>query len=127
MRAFFTAIFIMLAACNTPHPEFKPNTNELLKGKASYVIDGDTFYFSYDKGKFKTKILDAGSPGISDKNGYETYEFLRNLIHQKTVEIQYIRSDDQGRWLVNTKLESGEDVAEQIRNYLATLAPHTKN
>ncbi len=117
---------MILAGCNTLQPQFTPEPNQILKGKASYVIDGDTFYFSYDKGKFKSKIMDAGSPGISDKNGFEAYEFLRKLIHQKSVEMQYIRSDEEKRWLVNVKLESGENVAELIRNYLSTLSSSQK-
>jgi endonuclease YncB( thermonuclease family) len=123
MRKLFLFLFLVAfgVACTTFQPEFTPEPNQVLKGKASYVIDGDTFYFSYDKGKFKSKVMGAGSPGISDKNGYEAYEYLRALIHQKDVEIQYLRSDDQNRWVVNAKLNSGEDVAEKIRNHLATL------
>ena len=125
MKQLIVALMALIsAACNTFQPEFTPEPNQILKGKASYVIDGDTFYFSYDKGKFKSKIMGAGSPGISEKGGFESYEFLRKLIHQKTVDIQYIQTDTEKRWLVNVKMENGEDVAEKIRNHLSTL--HTK-
>jgi endonuclease YncB( thermonuclease family) len=122
MRAFFITALMFLMGCNTLQPQFTPEPNQVLKGKASYVIDGDTFYFSYDKGKFKSKIMGAGSPGISDKGGFEAYEYLRKLIHQQDVEIQYINTDNENRWVINAKLESGEDVAEKIRNHLSTLS-----
>lgn len=122
MRTFFITALMFLMGCNTLQPQFTPEPNQVLKGKASYVIDGDTFYFSYDKGKFKSKIMGAGSPGISDKGGFEAYEYLRKLIHQRDVEIQYINTDNENRWVINAKLESGEDVAEKIRNHLSTLS-----
>ncbi len=111
-------IFIMIMSafflqCSNPST-FTPQPNQFLDGKASYVIDGDTFYFSFDQGKFKTRLNGINAPDISEPKGREAFEFLRSLAHQKNVRIEYLSKDTDGRWIVNATLSTGEDIPTAI-------------
>ena len=106
--------------CSNPST-FTPQPNQFLDGKASYVIDGDTFYFSFDQGKFKTRLSGVDAPDISAPKGREAFEFLRSLVHQKNVRIEYLSKDPEGRWIVNATLENGENIQDQVRSNLNVL------
>lgn len=103
----------MISSCS-PSPSKTPQSHEIIEGKASYVIDGNTFYFTSDYGKAKVRLYNIDTPGMKDKNGFEAYEFLRGLIHQKSVYVEYIQMDSEGRWLVNANLASGENLHDKI-------------
>lgn len=96
-------------------PTFTPQVHQKLEGKASYVIDGDTFYFSFDYGKFKATLSGVNVPGISEQGGKASYEFLRDLIHQKTIMIEYLKTDSEGRWVVNATLQNGQSIQDAIK------------
>ena len=85
------------------------------------MIDGSTFYFSFDKGKFKAHLAAVQVPSMKDKYGRESFEFLRELINQKNVEIEYLKTDAEGRWIVNAFLENGINVQEKVQAYQASL------
>lgn len=120
MRKFIFMWLVAGMGCTVFQPTFTPSLHQKMEGKASYVIDGDTFYFSFDHGKFKATLADVDAPNIQDKGGRESFEFLRELIHQKTVNIEYLGTDAQGRWLVKAHLATGESIQDQVK---ANLAP----
>ena len=91
-----------------------PKEHDVFQGKASYVIDGHTFYFSSERGKVKVHIYNIDGPGMNDKNGYESYEYLRKLIHEKTVNVEFIQFDDDQRWVANVTFPTGEDIGKNI-------------
>jgi len=119
MKLFLFGL-LFLTGCSIFQPSFTPHMNQKLEGKASYVIDGDTFYFSFDHGKFKATLSGVDAPDIADQGGRESFEFLRGLIHQKTVKIEYLGSDPKGRWIVNASLVTGESIQEKVTQYLAS-------
>jgi endonuclease YncB( thermonuclease family) len=123
MRILLAIVLMAGMGCSLFQPAFTPTLNQKMEGKASYVIDGDTFYFSFDHGKFKATLANLNAPNIQDKGGRESFEFLRSLIHQKTVNIEYLGMDPEGRWMVNASLSTGENIQDQVR---ANLAPLTK-
>jgi endonuclease YncB( thermonuclease family) len=110
-----------MSGCSIFQPGYTPTFHQKMKGKASYVIDGDTFYFSFEHGKFKATLSQVNAPEIQDKGGRESFEFLRTLIHQKTVDIEYLGSDSKGRWIVNATLSNGENIQNQVKSNLTTL------
>lgn len=104
-----------MVSCDTSNDHFQPTPHQMMEGKASYVIDGSTFYFSFDHGKVKVRLSEVDVPSMKEKNGFESYEFLRNLIHQKTVKIEFLNVDSDGRWIANVNLGNGENVQEKVR------------
>lgn len=121
MKIFLLLPLLFGMGCSIFQPDFTPLLHQKLVGKASYVIDGDTFYFSFDHGKFKVTLADVNAPNIQDKGGRESFEFLRALIHQKTVNVEYLGIDPEGRWIVNASLSTGENIQDQVRGHLAPL------
>lgn len=111
----FILSMIALVSCDTSNDHFQPTPHQMMEGKSSYVIDGGTFYFSFDHGKVKVRLSEVDVPDMKEKNGFESYEFLRNLIHQKTVKIEFLNVDSNGRWIANVNLENGENVQEKVR------------
>lgn len=97
-------VIMLISGCSVLQPSFTPDPNQILQGKATYVIDGETFYFSYDHGKFKSRLSGIKAPQMTEKGGRESFEYLRSLINQKDIKIEYLDTDDQGRWVVNAFL-----------------------
>lgn len=114
---------VFLTGCSIFQPDYTPSLHQKLQGKASYVIDGNTFYFSFDHGKFKATLAGVNTPKIQNKGGKESFEFLRELIHQKTVNIEYLGVDPEGRWIVNASLVTGEDIQEKVKSNLMVSEP----
>lgn len=111
----------LLYSCNALQPSFTPQPQEKLSGKASYVIDGSTFYFSFDKGKFKARLAAVQVPSMKEKYGRESFEYLHSLINQKNVRIEYLKTDAEGRWIVNAFLESGLNIQQQVQAFQGKL------
>lgn len=112
---------LFLCSCSLFQPPYTPSPHQSLDGKASYVIDGETFYFSFDQGKFKARLAGIHAPGMKEKYGKESFEFLRGLVHQKNVRIEFLETDPDGRWIVNAKLATGENIQDQVQAYLSGL------
>ena len=122
MKPFIALLLTALFhSCNALQPSFTPLPQQKLQGKASYVIDGSTFYFSFDKGKFKANLAGTHVPSMKEKYGRESFEFLHKLINQKDVQIEYLKTDAQGRWIVNAFLEGNLNVQEKVQAFQASL------
>jgi endonuclease YncB( thermonuclease family) len=126
MKKLIVFIVIVWWSCS---PQYAPQPHETLQGKASYVIDGETFYFSYDRGKFKSRLYGIEAPGMTEKFGREAFEFLRKNIHQKNITIEYLGTDDEGRWVINANLENHENLQSLIlkNGFAKAMVPEFKN
>lgn len=113
IKAYLPLILLAGISCSQPTAK-TPQPHEMIEGNATYVIDGNTFYFTSDYGKVKARVYNIDTPAIEAKNGFQNYEFLRGLIHQKSMVVEYIATDDDGRWLVDANLTTGENVRDKI-------------
>lgn len=117
---FLAVVMIGFVACQG-QPSKMPQPHEIITGKVSYVIDGRTFYFTSDYGKAKSRLYNIDTPELKDKNGFAYYEFLRELAHQKSANIEYMGTDSEGRWMVNANLTTGENLRDKILEHFPPL------
>lgn len=73
-----------------------PLLGQELKGKASYVTDGDTFHFISDNGeKYKVRLADIDAPESTQPYGLEAKQQLIKYIKGRVVTIK--NTDRYGR------------------------------
>lgn len=113
-------LLILFASCQTSTHGFLPQPHQVFEGKASYIIDAETFYFSFDQGKVKVRIAQVNETSMSDKKGFQTYEYLRKHLLSQTVRVEFLNQDSQGRWIANVTLADGQSLQKILENQAGT-------
>lgn len=105
--------------------------NYVYNAKCLRVVDGDTLELAVDLGfnvsiNIRGRLLNVNAPelfsGSNRENGKLAKLYLENLVKDKDLRINtYKDRTTFGRWLVEIKYLSGEDVNMLAENYCKTL------
>jgi len=105
--------------------------NYVYKARCTRVVDGDTLELDVDLGfnvalTIRGRLLGVDAPelfsGTDRENGKLAKLFLENLVLNKDLLVNtYKDKTTFGRWLVEVKYVSGENINVLAENYCKTL------
>src|SRR5690554_7712647 len=74
-----------------------------IRGKITYVSDGDTYHFVSEENnnKLRIRLSEVDCPETLQEFGLEAKEFVMNRIHKKTVVVQVKEIDRYGRYVAH--------------------------
>jgi len=99
------------------------HAGETIHGRVIHIADGDTITVLVDNTPYKIRLAGIDAPEKAQAFGTVSKNHLRDLIADRTVDVEYNKKDRYGR-LVGKVLLDGRDIdLEQIR---AGLAWHYK-
>ncbi len=91
-----------------------------IKGKTSYISDGDTFRFVSEEGlKLKVRVADIDCPEKLQPFGLEAKEFVINQILNKDITLQVIATDRYGRKVARVFYDCKDLSEELLKNGFA--------
>ena len=103
---------------------FDASANTILEGKVVSVADGDTItVLDAEKIQYKIRLQGIDAPEKAQAFGAKSKQTLHEMVHGKTVQISYEKSDKYGR-IVGKVLLGGQDICHQ--QIKAGLAWHYK-
>jgi endonuclease YncB( thermonuclease family) len=114
---FLLSILLIFSVCNA-------SASKMLQGKVVSVADGDTItVLDAEKIQYKIRLQGIDAPEKAQAFGAKSKQALHEMVHGKTVQVSYEKSDKYGR-IVGKVLLGGQDICHQ--QIKAGLAWHYK-
>ena len=114
---FLLSILLIFSVCSA-------SASKMLQGKVVSVADGDTItVLDAEKIQHKIRLQGIDAPEKAQAFGAKSKQALYELVHGKTVQIAYEKSDKYGRILGKVLLDGQDICHQQIK---AGLAWHYK-
>ena len=89
------------------------HASKMLQGRVVSVADGDTItVIDAEKNQHKIRLQSIDAPEKAQAFGAKSKEALYELVHGKTVQVSFIKSDKYGRILGKVLLD-GQDICHQ--------------
>lgn len=87
-----------------------------IRGKITYVSDGDTYHFVPDENntKMRIRLSEVDCPETLQEFGLEAKEFVVNRILNKKVLIQVKEKDRYGRYVAHIIYDDDKNLAEEL-------------
>src|SRR5690606_9449977 len=87
-----------------------------IRGKITYVSDGDTYHFVSEENnnKLRIRLSEVDCPETLQEFGLEAKEFVVNRILNKEVLIQIKEEDRYGRYVAHIIYDDGKSLAEEL-------------
>ena len=100
------------------------SASKILQGKVVYVADGDTItVLDAEKTQHKIRLQGIDAPEKAQAFGAKSKQALYEMVHGKTVQVSFEKSDKYGRILGKVLLDGQDICHQQIK---AGLAWHYK-
>ena len=101
------------------------SASKILQGKVVSVADGDTItVLDAEKTQHKIRLQGIDAPEKAQAFGAKSKQALYEMVHGKTVQVSFEKSDKYGRILGKVLLDGQDICHQQIK---AGLAWHYKN
>ena len=85
-----------------------------IRGKITYVSDGDTYHFVSDETKLRIRLSEVDCPETLQEFGLEAKEFVVNRILNKKVLIKVKERDRYGRYVAHIIYDDNKSLAEEL-------------
>ena len=114
---FLLSLLLIFSVCSA-------SASKMLQGKVVSVADGDTItVLDAEKIQYKIRLQGIDAPEKAQAFGAKSKQALYEMVHGKTVQVSFEKSDKYGRILGKVLLDGQDICHEQIK---AGLAWHYK-
>lgn len=114
---FLLSILLIFSVCSA-------SASKMLQGKVVSVADGDTItVLDAEKNQHKIRLQGIDAPEKAQAFGAKSKQALYEMVHGKTVQVSFEKSDKYGRILGKVLLDGQDICHQQIK---AGLAWHYK-
>lgn len=111
----FTVLFSLLIFCNGCNPNKATESSGSIKGTVTKVSDGDSVDFFDGTDTIKVRLMHIDAPERFQPHSKESWQFLRKLVHNKTVFLTTDATKDRyGRIVGELYLPNKENVNQML-------------
>jgi len=111
----FTVLFSLLIFCNGCNPNKATERSSTIKGTVTKVSDGDSVDFFDGTDTLKVRLMHIDAPEWFQPHSKESWQFLRKLVHNKTVFLTTDATKDRyGRIVGELYLPNKENVNQML-------------